>query len=228
MADRDSVLELRPHFGRKTITALARIEGRPVGIVANNPMHLAGPIDSDSADKAARFITLCDAFDIPLVYPCDRPGIMVGPEAEKTALVRHSSRMFLAGANVSVPFATIVLRKAYGLGANAMQGGTPDIPKAMISWPTGEFGPMALEGAAKLGYSKEMAAIADPVERRKAFDEMVAKMYRGGKALNNASHFFLDDVIDPADTRRWIIATLRSTPPPARRTAKKYPFPDSW
>ncbi|HTR61693.1 MAG TPA: carboxyl transferase domain-containing protein, partial [Candidatus Binataceae bacterium] len=198
LADTDTVLELRPHFGRTTITAFVRIEGRALGIVANNPMHLAGAIDSDGADKAARFIMLCDAFDIPLVYLSDTPGIMVGPEIEKTALVRHSSRMFLAGANAKVPFLTVVLRKSYGLGANAMQGGAPDVPKAMISWPTGEFGPMALEGAAKLGYRKELAAIADPVERKKTFDEMVAKMYRGGKALNNATHFFLDDVIDPA------------------------------
>ncbi len=228
LADKDSVLELRPHFGRTTITAFIRIEGRAIGVVANNPMHLAGAIDSDGADKAARFIMLCDAFDIPILYLCDTPGIMVGPEIEKTALVRHSSRMFLAGANARVPFLTIVLRKAYGLGANAMQGGAPDVPKAMISWPTGEFGPMALEGAAKLGYRKELAAIADPMERRKLFDEMVAKMYRGGKALNNASHFFLDDVIDPADSRRWVTALLRSTPPPRPRETKKYPFIDSW
>ena len=228
LADSESVLELRPHFGRTTITAFARIEGRAIGIVANNPMHLAGAIDSDGADKAARFIMLCDAFDIPLVYLCDTPGIMVGPEVEKTALVRHSSRMFLAGANAQVPFLTVVLRKSYGLGANAMQGGAPDVPKAMISWPTGEFGPMALEGAAKLGYRKELAAITDPVERKKTFDEMVAKMYRGGKALNNATHFFLDDVIDPADTRRWITAVLRSTPPARPRATKKYPFIDSW
>ena len=228
LADADSVLELRPHFGRTTITAFVRIEGRAIGVVANNPMHLAGAIDSDGADKAARFIMLCDAFDIPIVYLADTPGIMVGPEIEKTALVRHSSRMFLAGANALVPFLTIVLRKSYGLGANAMQGGSPDVPAAMVSWPTGEFGPMALEGAAKLGYRKELAAIADPAERKKLFDEMVAKMYRGGKALNNASHFFLDDVIDPADSRRWITSTLRSTPAPARRKTKKYPFIDSW
>jgi acetyl/propionyl-CoA carboxylase alpha subunit/acetyl-CoA carboxylase carboxyltransferase component len=228
MADASSVLELRPHFGATTITALIRIEGRPLGLVANNPMHLAGAIDSDGADKAARFIMLCDAFDIPLLYLCDTPGIMVGPEIEKTALVRHSSRMFLAGANVQVPFLTIVLRKAYGLGANAMQGGAPDAGAMIVAWPTGEFGPMALEGAAKLGYRKELAGIADPAERKQRFDEMVATMYERGKALNNATHFFVDDVIDPADSRRWISAALRSTPPPSRRKEKKYPFIDSW
>jgi acetyl-CoA carboxylase carboxyltransferase component len=228
LADNDSVLDLRPHFGRTMITAFIRIEGRPIGLVANNPMHLAGAIDSDGADKPARFIMLCDAFDIPLLYLCDTPGIMVGPEIEKTALVRHSSRMFLAGANVQVPFLKIVLRKAYGLGAIAMSGGADDAAVFTVAWPTGEFGPMALEGAAKLGYRNELAAISDPVERKKKFDEMVAALYQRGKALNVATHFAVDDVIDPADSRRWISAALRSTPPPARRTAKKYPFVDCW
>jgi acetyl-CoA carboxylase carboxyltransferase component len=228
LADTDSVLELRPRFGRTMITALIRVDGRPLGLVANNPMHLAGAIDSDGADKATRFIVLCDAFDIPLLYLCDTPGIMVGPEVEKTALVRHSSRMFLAGANVQVPFLKIVLRKAYGLGAIAMSGGADDAAVFTVAWPTGEFGPMALEGAAKLGYRNELAAIADPQERKQRFDEMVAGLYERGKALNLATHFAVDDVIDPADSRRWISASLRSTPPPARRTTKKYPFIDSW
>ena len=228
LADKDSVLELRPHFGRTMIAAFIRIEGRPLGLVANNPMHLAGAIDSDGADKAARFIMLCDAFDIPLLYLCDTPGIMVGPAIEKTALVRHSSRIFLAGANVQVPFLKIVLRKAYGLGAIAMSGGADDAAAFTVAWPTGEFGPMALEGAAKLGYRNELAAIDDPTERKQKFDEMVAALYQRGKALNVATHFAIDDVIDPADSRRWISAALRSTPPPARRTSKKYPFVDSW
>ena len=149
---------------------------------------------------------LCDAFDIPLLYLCDTPGIMVGPEIEKTALVRHSSRMFLAGANVQAPFLKIILRKAYGLGAIAMSGGADDAAVFTVSWPTGEFGPMALEGAAKLGYRNELAAIADPAERKKRFDEMVAELYQRGKALNIATHFAIDDVIDPADSRRWIAA----------------------
>ncbi len=228
IADTGSVLELRPHFGRTMLTALIRVEGRAIGLVANNPMHLAGAIDSDGADKAARFIILCDAFDIPLLYLCDTPGIMVGPEIEKTALVRHSSRMFLAGANVQVPFLKIILRKAYGLGAIAMSGGADDASVFTVSWPTGEFGPMALEGAAKLGYRNELAAIADPVERKKRFDDMVAGLYQRGKALNVATHFTIDDVIDPADSRRWISTALRSTPVPTRRTVKKYPFVDCW
>jgi acetyl/propionyl-CoA carboxylase alpha subunit/acetyl-CoA carboxylase carboxyltransferase component len=228
IADTGSVLELRRGFGQTMITALARIEGRPIGIVANNPMRLSGAIDSEGADKAARFITLCDAFDLPLLFLCDTPGIMVGPDAEKTALVRHSSRMFLAAANVTVPYLTIILRKAYGLGAIAMSGGAYDTAVFCVSWPTGEFGPMALEGAAKLGYRNELAAIADPAERKRVFDEMVAKLYRSGKALNAATHFGIDEVIDPADSRRWITSTLRSTPIAERRSHKKHRFIDSW
>jgi acetyl/propionyl-CoA carboxylase alpha subunit/acetyl-CoA carboxylase carboxyltransferase component len=228
LADTGSVLELRRYYGRTTVTALARIEGRAIGIVANDPMQLAGAIDTDGSDKAARFIKLCDAFDIPLLYLCDTPGIMVGPEIEKTALVRHSSRMFLAGANVTVPFLTIVLRKAYGLGAIAMSGGAHDAATFTVAWPTGEFGPMALEGAVKLGYRHDLEAIADPEERKKRFEEMLAVMYQRGKALNSATHFGIDDVIDPADSRRWIASALRSTPEPGRRTVKKHPFVDSW
>ena len=228
LADTGSVLELRPRFGLTMLTAFIRIEGRALGVVANNPARLAGAIDSDGADKGARFIQLCDAFDIPILFLCDTPGIMVGPEVERTALVRHSSRMFLAAANVTVPFFTIVLRKAYGLGGIAMAGGSYQAANFTVAWPTGEFGPMGLEGAVKLGYRKELAAISDPAERRKRFDEMVAAMYQRGKAVNSASHFGIDDVIDPADSRRWIAAGLASAPPPARRTGKKYPHIAVW
>jgi acetyl-CoA carboxylase carboxyltransferase component len=153
---------------------------------------------------------------------------MVGPEIEKTALVRHSSRMFLTAANATVPFFTIVLRKAYGLGGIAMAGGSYDAPLFTVAWPTGEFGPMGLEGAVKLGYRNELAAIAEPAARKKRFDEMVATMYQRGKAINNASHFGVDDVIDPADSRRWIAAGLRSSAPAEPRSGKKYPYIDSW
>ena len=173
LADKDSVLELRRHFGLGMVTALVRIEGRPLGIIANNPAHLAGAIDSDGADKAARFMQLCDAFDIPLLFLCDTPGIMVGPEVEKTALVRHAARMFVDGANITVPFFTIILRKGYGLGAQAMAGGSFKAPMFTVSWPTGEFGGMGLEGAVKLGYRNELAAKEDPAERKRLFDEMV-------------------------------------------------------
>jgi acetyl/propionyl-CoA carboxylase alpha subunit len=228
LADEGSVLELRRAFGRGMVTALARVEGRPLGIVANNPMHLGGAIDSEGADKAARFMQLCDAFDVPLLFLCDTPGIMVGPEVEKTALVRHASRMFVIGASVTVPVFTIILRKAYGLGAQAMAGGSFKAPFFTVAWPTGEFGGMGLEGAVKLGYRNELAAIDDPEKRKATFDEMVERMYRHGKATNTASHFEIDDVIDPADSRRWISAALRSVPPPPVPTEKKRPHVDTW
>jgi acetyl/propionyl-CoA carboxylase alpha subunit/acetyl-CoA carboxylase carboxyltransferase component len=228
LADLGSMLELRRGFGLGMVTALVRIEGRPVGIVANNPTHLAGAIDSDGADKATRFMQLCDAFDVPLLFLCDTPGIMVGPEAEKNALVRHAARMFVTGASVSVPFFTIVLRKSYGLGAQAMAGGSFKAPFFAVAWPTGEFGGMGLEGAVKLGFRKELAAVEDPEQRRELFDRMVARMYQHGKAINTASHFEIDDVIDPAESRRWILSALRSVPPPAPRDGKKRPCIDPW
>ncbi len=228
LADADSVLELRRNFGVGMITALARIEGRPMGVVANNPMHLGGAIDSDGADKAARFMQLCDAYDIPVLFLCDTPGNMVGPEAEKTALVRHCCRLYVIGANLTVPFFTVVLRKAYGLGAQAMAGCGFHAPFFAVSWPTGEFGGMGLEGAVKLGYRNELAAIADPALRKRKYEEMVAAMYERGKALNTAALFEIDDVIDPADTRRWIMAGLRSAPPAAPRTGKKHAWIDAW
>jgi acetyl/propionyl-CoA carboxylase alpha subunit/acetyl-CoA carboxylase carboxyltransferase component len=228
LADTDSVLELRRHFGLGMVTALIRVEGRPVGVIANNPTHLAGAIDSDGADKATRFMQLCDAFDIPLLFLCDTPGIMVGPEVEKTALVRHASRMFVTGASLSVPFFTIVLRKGYGLGAQAMAGGSFKAPLFTVSWPTGEFGGMGLEGAVKLGYRKELAALEDPEERTALYEQMVARMYEHGKAVNTASTFELDDVIDPTDSRRWIVTALRSVPEPSRSGGKKRPCIDTW
>jgi acetyl/propionyl-CoA carboxylase alpha subunit/acetyl-CoA carboxylase carboxyltransferase component len=228
LADTGSVLEIRRHFGPGMVTALTRIEGRPVGLIANNPVYLAGAIDSNGADKAARFMQLCDAFDIPLVFLCDTPGIMVGPEVEKTALVRHAARMFVTGANLSVPFFTIVLRKGYGLGAQAMAGGSFKAPFFTVAWPTGEFGGMGLEGAVKLGYRNELAAIEEPGKRKELFEQMVERMYRHGKAVNTASHFEIDDVIDPLDSRKWIAAGLRSAPPKTPRIGKKRPNVDSW
>jgi acetyl-CoA carboxylase carboxyltransferase component len=225
--DTDSVLELRRDFGVGIVTVLARIEGRAVGVVANNPTHLGGAIDSDGADKAARFMQLCDAFDLPIITLCDTPGMMVGPDAEETALVRHCSRLFVTGANVTVPTIAIVLRKAYGLGAQAMMGGSTKAPLACVAWPTGEFGGMGLEGAVRLGYRKELDAVADDAARDALYRELVDRLYEHGKALSVATHFEIDDVIDPADTRRWITAILAASPRPSR-SGKKRPNIDTW
>ena len=228
LADTGSVLELKRHFGNGMVTSLARIEGRPVGVIANNPSHLGGAIDSDGADKAARFMQICDAFDVPILFLCDTPGMMVGPEVEKTALVRHCSRLFVTGASLTVPFFTIVLRKGYGLGAQAMAGGSFKAGLFTVAWPTGEFGGMGLEGAVKLGYRNELAAVEDPAERKAMFDKMVARMYEHGKAISEASYFEIDDVIDPIDSRRLIVNTLRSVPTPPPRTGKKRACIDTW
>ncbi len=228
LCDEGSVLELRPRFAPGMVTALARLEGRPVGLIANDPRHLGGAIDAPGADKAARFMQLCDAFDIPLVSLCDTPGFMVGPDAEKTATVRHFSRMFLAASSLSVPFFVVVLRKGYGLGAQAMTAGSLLAPEFTIAWPTGEFGPMGFEGAVRLGFGKQLEAIADPADRQQVFDGLVAAAYERGKALNMAAHLELDDVIDPADTRRWLVRGLASMPAPAPRSGRKRPFVDAW
>ena len=228
IADEGSVLELRPKFGLAMITAFIRVEGRPMGVFANNPMHIGGAIDSDASDKAARFMQLCEAFDIPLLSLSDTPGNMVGPEAEKTGLIRHCSRLFVIGANLTVPIFSVILRKSYGLGAIAMTGGSYQASMFAVAWPTAEFGGMGLEGSVKLGYRNELAAIEDPAARKAKFDEMVAQAYEAGKALSRARGPSLDDVIDPADTRRWIVGALRALPAPPPRTHKKLKWIDAW
>ncbi len=228
LADEGSILELRPKFGVGIITALIRVEGRPMGVVANNPHHLAGAIDSDGADKAAHFMQLCDAFDIPILSIMDCPGIMVGPEHERTALVRHCVRLFNTGANLTTPFFVVAVRKAYGLGGQAMCGAGALVGFFSVAWPTAEFAGMNIEGMVKLGYRKELAAIADPEERRRDFDRRVAAAYESAKAVNATMGGGIDDVIDPAETRSWIASGLRRVPPVAPRTDKKYRFIDTW
>ncbi len=228
LADEGTVLELRAAFAPGMVTALIRVEGRPAGVIANNPMRLSGAIDSPAADKAARFMKLCDAFDLPLLTLVDTPGMMVGPDVERTALVRHCSRMFVAGANFEGPLMSVVLRKAYGLGAQAMMGGSTRAPLFCVGWPTAEIGAMGLEGAVRLGYRKELEAIADPAERQAAFDRMVAESYERGKAISAASVLEIDTVIDPADTRGWIVAALEAAPAPRPRTGKKRAYVDAW
>jgi acetyl-CoA carboxylase carboxyltransferase component len=224
LADTGSVFELRREFGVGLVTAFIRIEGRPFGLIANNSYHLGGAIDSDASDKGARFLQLCDAFDLPIISLCDTPGFMVGPKAETTALVRHVSRLFVAAASLSVPYFTVVLRKGYGLGAQAMSGGHFHAPFFTVAWPTGEFGGMGIEGAVRLGLRKELAAIEDPAEREQLFEAAVAHQYEKGKALSMASYLEIDAVIDQAETRAWILRGLKSVPkrPPRRR------FIDTW
>jgi acetyl-CoA carboxylase carboxyltransferase component len=210
LADVDSVLELRPSFGTGIVTALARIEGRPVGVLANNPRHLGGAIDSAAADKASRFLQLCNTFGLPVVSLCDTPGFMVGVDSERTATVRHFSRMFVVGANLDVPLCTVVLRKGYGLGAMAMSAGGLKASTVTVAWPTGEFGGMNLEGAVRLAYRKELGEIEEGEAREARYAELVAEMYERGKALSTAAVFEVDDVIDPADTRAVIAQTLEA------------------
>ncbi|HXB66206.1 MAG TPA: carboxyl transferase domain-containing protein [Solirubrobacteraceae bacterium] len=229
LCDEGSVMELRDGFGAGIVTALATVEGRTLGILANSPHHLGGAIDADGADKAARFLTLCDAFSLPVLFLCDTPGFMVGPAAERTATVRHFARLFTIGANLTVPFGTIVLRKGYGLGAQAMAGGSFKAPLFTVGWPTSEFGGMGLEGAVRLGMRRELEAIDDEQERERVFQATVAAAYEHGRGLNMAAYGEIDDVIDPADSRRWV-ATLFDPPPEdwRRRAAKRRPYVEAW
>jgi len=226
LADSDSVLELRAGFGAGMITALARIEGRPVGIFANNPHHLGGAIDTEAADKAARFMQLCDRHGLPLISLCDTPGFMVGPEVERQAQVRKACRMFVTAAHLTVPCFMVVVRKGYGLGAQAMAVGGFDAPVFNIAWPTGEFGGMGLEGAVKLGYRKELEAAAAGPEREALYQKLVAQQYANGSAINMATTLEIDAVIDPADTRSWLVRGLNSAAGMPRREPMR--FVDPW
>ncbi len=229
LCDESSVLELRDGFGAGMLTALARVEGGALGVVANDPKHLGGAIDADSADKAARFMGLCDAFGLPVLFLCDTPGFMVGPASERTATVRHFARLFLAGANLTVPMGTIVLRKGYGLGAQAMAGGGFKAGQFTVAWPTSEFGAMGLEGAVRLGMRRELDAIEDEEERERVFQATVAAAYERGRGLNMAAYGEIDDVIDPADSRRWVATLFEETGGGWRdRPGKRRPYVDSW
>jgi len=219
LVDRGSLLELRAGFGSAIHTALARLEGRPLGLLASNPAQLGGAIDADAADKAARFMQLCDRHGLPLVSLIDTPGFMVGPETEARAQVRHVSRMFVAAAQLRVPFFAVVLRKGYGLGAMALAAGGFHAPLATVAWPSGEFGAMGLEGAVRLGYRKELEALPEGPARAARFDALLARQYADGRAINMAATLEIDAVIDPAQTRAWLVralvgARLRDAAPP--------------
>ncbi|MEF9999959.1 acetyl-CoA carboxylase family protein [Comamonas sp.] len=224
LVDEGSLLLLRTGFGVGIHTALARIEGRPVGLLASNPLHLGGAIDADAADKAARFMQLCNAHGIALVSLVDTPGFMVGPEVEQTSQVRHVSRLFVAAANLRVPFFSVVLRKGYGLGAMGMTAGSFHAPLFNVAWPTGEFGAMGLEGAVRLGYRKELEALAEGAERDALFAQLLAQQYAHGEAMHMASTLEIDAVIDPADTRAWLVRGLAG----ARVAPARGPFVDTW
>jgi acetyl-CoA carboxylase carboxyltransferase component len=212
IGDRDSFLELRAAFAPGMITGLLRVEGRPFGFIANNCKHMAGAIEAEAADKAVRLMQICQAHGLPVLSLCDTPGFMVGPEMEERAQVRHVCRMFVIGSHLTVPYFTLVLRRGYGLGAMAMARGGFHESFFTAAWPTGEFGAMGIEGAIKAGFKKEMAAIEDPEERQKLYDQLVTGLYERGKALNMASYLEIDAVIDPADTRKWIMRGLKSVP----------------
>ncbi|MEE9371507.1 MAG: carboxyl transferase domain-containing protein [Saprospiraceae bacterium] len=222
LCDKDSVLELRESFGKNMFTGLVRIEGKPFGLMGNDSRYLGGAIDSDASDKAARFMQLCDAFELPIISLCDAPGFMVGPEHEKTGLVRHTARMFLVGAAINVPLFCVVLRKAYGLGAMAMAGGGFHDSIFTVSWPTGEFGAMGLEGAVKLGFSKELGAVKNIKDKQELYQSLVAKSYEKGKAIHAARFLEFDEVIDPKDTRKWIMKGYVVTRKKKKRTRKKF------
>jgi len=225
LADRGSVVTLREHFAPEMVTALVRIGGRPVGVIANNPLHMAGAITSDGADKAARLMQLCDSFEIAMLSLVDTPGMMVGPEAERTGLVRHCSRMLVAGAALSVPMVAVVLRRGYGLGAQAMVAGSLHEPLLTVAWAGAELGPMGLEGAVRLGLRKELEAIEDEAEREQRVRELTAIAHENANALNAATLFEIDDVIDPAETRSVVAATL-SRVSDAAETPRR--FVDTW
>jgi acetyl-CoA carboxylase carboxyltransferase component len=213
LADEGSATFLRERFAPEMVTALARVEGRPVGLIANDTRHVAGAITSDAADKAARFLQLCDSFGLPVVSLIDTPGMMVGPEAEATGLVRHASRLLIAGAALSVPLIAVILRRGYGLGAQAMAGGSLHEPLLTVAWPSAHLGPMGLEGAVRLALRKELDAIEDEGEREQRVRELTAAAEENAKALNAAALFEIDDVIDPAETRALIASTLAAAEP---------------
>jgi acetyl-CoA carboxylase carboxyltransferase component len=238
LADAGSAIFLRERFAPEMATALIRIEGRPLGVIANDTRHVAGAITSDAADKAARFLQLCDAFDLPVLSLVDTPGMMVGPQAEATGLVRHASRLLLAGAALRTPLIAVILRRGYGLGAQAMTGGSMHEPLLTVAWPAAHLGPMGLEGAVRLALRKELEAIADEGEREQRVRDLTAAAEENAKALNaaeenakalnSAALFEIDDVIDPAETRTLIVSTLAAAQPREAGRGDRRRFVDAW
>lgn len=228
LADADSFIELRRAYGPAVVTGFLRLEGKPTGLIANDCMQLGGAVDAEAAEKASRFLQLCDAFELPVVSLIDTPGFMVGPDSEKQAAVRRMSSLFVTAASMSVPIVAIFLRKGYGLGAMAMTGGSFVTPVYSAAWPTGEFGGMGLEGAVRLGYKKELEAVEDETEREDLFKKCVAMLYERGRATEAAVHLEIDAVIDPADTRKVILGALASVRKAKASHGKGRTFVDTW
>ncbi|EEB83560.1 acetyl-CoA carboxylase family protein [Roseobacter sp. GAI101] len=209
LADTGSFLELGAEHAKGMVTGFLRIEGQPMGVIANNPQHLGGALDAAASAKGARFINLCGRFNLPVLSLCDTPGFMVGPESETQGAVAAACELISAGANLDAPMFFVCLRKGYGIGAQAMAAGSLGEPAFSLAWPTGEFGPMGLEGAVQLGYRKELEAETDPAKREALYDRLVNGLYERGSAMNVASTHEIDAVIDPADTRGWIAKGMR-------------------
>ena len=226
LADTGSWIELRGGYGAGMVTGFLRIEGRPMGVIANDPRRLGGAIDSEGAEKAGRVLQLCDAFGTPVLSLCDTPGFMVGPDSEATGAVRRGSRMFVIAAGMEQPFFTVVLRKGYGLGAQAMAAGDFLATAMTLAWPTAEFGPMGLEGAVRLGYRKELEAEADPVARQALFDSRLERMYQQGSAVSVAEALEIDAVIDPMETRDWLVRGMKAAGSGRRPSGRR--FVDVW
>ena len=229
IADIDSILEIRKQFGIGIITAFIRVEGKPLGLIANNPEHLSGAIDSDASDKAARFLQLCDTFDVPVLSLMDCPGIAIGPEQERQSLLRKCGRLFVTGANMTTPILGVVVRKAYGLGVQAMCGGSSMVPFFTVAWPTAEFAPATIDASVRLTFQDELDSIEDLEERQRVYDRLVQELIDQARAVNSGgTNYGIDDVIDPIETRDWIAQALRSVPAKPKRTKKKRPNVDTW
>ncbi len=204
IVDDGEFFDLKPRWARSIITCLARFGGRPAGIVANQPRHLGGILDNDSADKAARFINLCNAFGIPLVYLVDVPGFMVGTKVEEAGIIRHGAKMLFATANASVPKLTVVVRKAYGAGYYVMCGRAYE-PDLIVAWPTAEISVMGAEGAVEILMRRQLAEAEDPAAARA---QMVAGFQQTIDVYGAAGNGMIDDVIDPRETRATICRGL--------------------
>ncbi|MFT5997323.1 MAG: acetyl-CoA carboxylase carboxyltransferase component, partial [Glaciecola sp.] len=208
LADTDSFTEIKALFGAAIMTGFMHLQGHPVGVIASNCKVLGGAIDVDAGEKASQFMHLCQQFSIPVVVLCDTPGFMVGPEHEERGAVRRLSQLFVAGSQLTVPLVAVVLRKCYGLGAQALLGGNTRQPSYTMAWPTGEFGAMGLEGAVKLGFKKELAAVADPIARKALYEQLLAEQYQKGQAQEVASVLEIDAVIEPSNTRQTLLLAL--------------------